>query len=83
MTGSETGSPYDVLGASLDIFVTIISILNCSSIIPLTKDLLLLVIIEALIVCSNGHENIVLHATPSPRVRETVNGFPFTTKGLL
>ena len=28
-------------------------------------------------------KNMVLHATPYPRARETVTGFPFTTKGFL
>ena len=76
VTGNETVSPSDCLGASLDIFQTIISRLNCSPMIPLTKAFLL-VIIEVLVVCSNGHENMVLHATPSPKVKETVTGCPF------
>ena len=45
----------------------------------MTKEFLS-VIIEALIVCRNCHENMVLHATPAPRARATVTGFPFTTK---
>ena len=53
-TLNETVSPSDVLGASLALCVTIISSLNFSPRIPLTKALLL-VTIEALIVCSNGH----------------------------
>ena len=43
---------------------------------------LLLVIIAALIVCSNGHENVVLHVAPFPRARETVTSFAFTLKGV-
>ena len=79
--GNETGSPSDVLGASLAICGTIISSLNCYNRIPLTKALFL-VMIEALIFFRNGHENMVFHATPSPRARETVTGFSFTTKGV-
>ena len=36
-----------------------------------------------LIVSMNVHENMVLRATPSPRAKETVAGFTFTTKGVL
>ena len=53
-TGNETGSPSDVLSASLALCGTIISRLNCYPIIPLTK-VLLLIIIEPSIFCSNGH----------------------------
>ena len=74
--------PSDVLGNSLTLCETIISILNCYPGSPLTKTLLL-EMIEALIVCRNGHENMVLHDTPSPKARETVTGFPLTTKGFL
>ena len=81
-TSIETGSPYDVLGAYLALFGTTISNLNCYHRIPLTKEFLL-VTIEALTVCRNGHENMVSHATPSPRSRETVTGFTFITKGVL
>ena len=81
-TGKESGSPYDVLGASLALCGTIISSLNWSPRCLLTK-LLLLVIIEALIVFRNGQKNMVLHATPSPRAWETATGFPFTTRGVL
>ena len=81
-TYNKTGSPSDVLGASLAICGTTISSLNCFTRIPLIKALLL-VMIEALIVCRNGHENMVLHATPYPRARETVYGFPFITKRFL
>ena len=48
-TGNETGRPSAILGASLDIWGTIISILNCSPRSPLDKALLF-VIIEVLIV---------------------------------
>ena len=81
-TGNETDSPYDVLVSSLAPCVTIVSDLNLSPMIPLTKALLL-VITEALNVFSNGHEKMLLHATPYPRSRETVTGFPFTTKEFL
>ena len=67
-TGNETGSPSDVLGYSLDLCRTIISILNFSPRSPLSKAFFL-VTIEALFVCRNGHENMVLHATSSPRAR--------------
>ena len=77
--GNENISPSNVLVASLDICGTIISGLNCSPGIPLTRALFS-VTIETLIVCMNGHENVVLHATPSPRERETVTGFKFTAK---
>ena len=78
-TGNETVSPSDVLGASLDLCGTIISSFNFSHSSPLTKALLS-AIIEALIFFRNGHEKIVLHATPSPRDRETFTGCPFNTK---
>ena len=78
--GNEIGSPSYVFGASLDLCGTIIYRLNLSPRIPLTKALLS-VIIEALIVFSNGYENMVLHAPPYPRSRETVTICPFTTKG--
>ena len=81
-TDNETGSPSDVLGASLDLFGTIISSLNFSPSSPITKTLLSF-IIEDSIICRNGHENIVLHASLCPRSRETVTGFLFTTKGVL
>ena len=42
-----------------------------------------LVIIEALIIYTNDHENMVLHATPSSMERETVTSCLFTTKGVL
>ena len=35
------------------------------------------------IVFRNGHENMVLHATPYPKLRETVTGIKHTTKGVL
>ena len=72
--GNETGIPSDVLGASLDLCGTIISSLNCSTRLQLTN-VLFSAIIEALIVCRNGHENMLLHDTPYPRLRETVTGF--------
>ena len=50
----KTGSLSDVLGSSLDLCWTIISSLNCYPRRPLTKALFL-VMIEALIVCMNGH----------------------------
>ena len=81
-TGNETGSTSDVLGAYLDICGTIISNLNLSPRSTLTK-VLFLVMIEALIVCSNDHENMVLHSTTSPRAKETINSFTFTTQGFL
>ena len=80
--GNETGSPSGVLGVSLALCGTIISSLNCSHRIPLIK-VFFSVIIKALIFCRNGHENMVLHATPYPRAMETVTGFLFTTKGFL
>ena len=80
--GNLTVSNSDVLGASLAICGTIIYILNCSPSSALTKKFFS-VIIEALIVCRNGHENMVLHATPSPRARDNVTGFLFTTKVFL
>ena len=52
MTGNETEITSDVLGSSLDIFGTIIYILNCSPSIPIIKELFS-VIIEAFIVCGN------------------------------
>ena len=64
--GNANGSPYDVLGASLDLCGTTISILNCYPRNKMTKELFL-VIIEALIVCRNGHKKMVFNATPSPR----------------
>ena len=82
MTSNETGSPSGVLGDSLDICGTIVSSMNWSPRSSLIKELFL-VIIEALIVCSNGYEKMVLHATPSPRDRYTVTGCPFTTKVFL
>ena len=80
--GNGTVSPSDVLGDSLALFGNIISSLNCSPRSPLTKELFSFTI-EALIFCSNVHENMVLHAIPSPRARETVTGFLFTTMGFL
>ena len=65
-TVNETGNPYYFLSAYLALCGTIISILNFSPKSPLIKALLL-VIIEALIVCKNSYENMVLHATHSPR----------------
>ena len=81
-TGNETGIPSDVLGVSLDLYGTIISSLNFSPSSPITEELLS-EIIETLIVCRKGHENIVLHTTSSTRSRETVTGFLFTIKGVL
>ena len=49
VTGSETGSPSDVLGASLAHCVTIISILKCSTNIPLTKVLFLVNIVDLIV----------------------------------
>ena len=42
--GTETGSTYYILSASLDICVNIISILNCAPRIPLTKALFFVII---------------------------------------
>ena len=81
-TDNETGISSNVLGDLLAICGTNISIINYSTRSPLTKALFL-VIVEPLIVCRKGHENMVLYATPSPRARETVTGFPFTTKVVL
>ena len=81
-TGNETGIPSDVLGDPLALCETIISSLNCSPRSPLTK-MFFLVIIEALIIYTNDHENMVLHATPSSMERETVTSCLFTTKGVL
>ena len=66
-TGSETVSTSDALGASLALCGTIISSLDCFPKCPLIKALLL-VIIKALIVYRNVHEEMVLHAYPYPRV---------------
>ena len=82
VNGNKTGSLSDVLGDSLALYGTIISILNCSTRNPLTKSLFV-VIIEDLIVCKNGHKNMFLHATPSLRVRKTVTCFTFTKKECL
>ena len=78
-TGNESGSPSGVLGDPLALCGTIISSLNWSPMIPQTKSLLS-VIIEDLIVCRNVHGKMMLHATPSPRARETITSFPFTAK---
>ena len=43
-TGNETGSTYDVLGASLDICGTIITSLNWSTRSKLTKELFKVII---------------------------------------
>ena len=80
--GNLTVSNSDVLGASLAICGTIIYILNCSPSSALTKKFFS-VIIEALIVCRNGHENIVFRYTPSTRLKETIAGCPFSTNGVL
>ena len=80
--GNETGIPSDVLVYSLSLCGTIISSLKCSPRSPITKALFS-VTIEALIVYINGHKTMMLYATPSPREREIVTGFPFTTKGFL
>ena len=82
VTGNGTGSTYDVLVSSLDLCITSISRLNCSPRSPLNKALFS-VITEALIVYRNWHENMVLHATPSPRLRETVTSCKFNMKGVL
>ena len=81
-TGNESGSPSDFLGTSLTLCVTIISSLKWYPRSLLTKAFLS-VIFEALIVCMNGHENILLHAIPSSRVMETFIYFSFNTKGFL
>ena len=82
VTGNDTGSPSDVLGDYLALYVTIVSILNCSPRSTLTKAFYL-VIIEDLIFCKNCHKNMVLQVTPFPRAKETVTGCPFTSKGFL
>ena len=81
-THNETVYPSDVLGDYLSLCGTIIYIIKLSPRITLTKALFL-VIIEALIVCRNGNENMVLQATPYMRARETVTNFLFTTKVVL
>ena len=55
MNGNETGILSDVLGASLDLCVTIVYRLNFYLGSPLIK-FFFLVIIEVLIVFINGHE---------------------------
>ena len=79
---NETGITSNVLGESLHIFGTIISILNFSPKIPLTKEFLF-VIIEALIVYRNVHKPTVLHASPFKREKKTVTSCSFNTKGFL
>ena len=79
---NETVITSNILGSYLALCGTIIYILNWSSRSTLTKELFL-VIIESLILCRNGHENMVLHETPYPKKRETVTGCPFTTKDFL
>ena len=74
--GNETNSPSDILGASLAIRGTIIPRFNGSTRSTLTKALLLF-IIEALIVCRNGHKKMVFYAVPSTRAREALNGCSF------
>ena len=81
-TDNETGSPSDVLGASLALCGTIIYILNFYPRSLLTKALFFF-IIEALIVCRNGNEKLVFHATPALKVMETVTSCPFNVKGFL
>ena len=81
-TVNETGSPSNVLVASLALCGIIISSLKYSPRSLITQAFFS-VIIEALIVCGNGHENMVLPATPYPRARETFTGFLSTTKGVL
>ena len=44
---------------------------------------LLSLIFEALIVCSNGSENMVFHATPYTMLSYTVTGCVFTIKGVV
>ena len=82
VTVDETVSTSDFLGSSLDLCGTIINILNFSPRSPLTKALFL-VIIEVWIICRNSYKKMVLHATPSPRARETVTCYPFTTEDVL
>ena len=79
-TGNESVSPSGVWGASLSLCGTIIFRLNFYPRSPLIK-LLFLVIIGTLFFCRNGHENMVLHATPYPRSMDTVTVCPLTTKG--
>ena len=79
---NENGRPSGVFGSSLVLCGTITPRFKFYPRSPLPKTLLL-VIIEALIVCSKGHENMVLYVTPYPRVRDNVAGFSFTTKGVL
>ena len=81
-TCNETSIPSDVVGASLDLRGKILSILNCYPWNPMTKALLS-VIIEALIISSNRHENIDFHVVPSPRMKDTVTGCAFTIEGVL
>ena len=50
---NETGITSNILGSSLSLYGTIISKLNCSTSIPITK-VLFLVIIESSIFCRNG-----------------------------
>ena len=64
VTINETVIPYDFLVASLYFCGNIISSLNFSPRCPLTETLFS-VIIEAFIVCKNGHENMVLHSVSS------------------
>ena len=66
ITGNETIITYDVLVDSLYVCGTRIYIFNFSPRISLTKALFS-VNIEALNVFSIVHENMVLHATNSPR----------------
>ena len=75
-------SYWSVLSDFLDIFGSIISILNWFSSIPLTN-MLFSVNIESLTDSSNGHKNMMLHATPYPREKYTVTGCVFNTKVVL
>ena len=79
---NETVITSDVLDASLDLCGNINYISDFSPMSPLTKAFFS-IIIGALILCRNGHKNMVLHVTPSLRERETVTGFAFTTKVFL
>ena len=80
-TGNATGRPSDVLVDSLDLCGTIISRLNFSPSSLLTKEFFL-VIIEALTVCRNGHENMVFECSSSVTSRASRSTFGSTPSDL-
>ena len=83
VTGNETSSTFDFFGASL--FFLLHHHLQLEALSQYSTDYGIVIgnYWSLIVFSGTAFENMVLHATHYCRARETVTGFPFTTKWVL